>query len=71
MLLMPSVHKVDQKTGPGEQMDKMEWNGSVTIGGVCEVYSTQRGLSKDLYSYSSSGGGLSVRAFCHAAFTAS
>lgn len=46
MLLMPSVHKVDQRTGPEEQMDEKEWNGSVTTGGVCEVYSTQRGLSK-------------------------
>lgn len=68
---MPSVHKVDQKTGPEEQMDKMEWNGSVTIGGVSEVCSTQRGLSKDLYSFSSSGGGLHVGAFYHAPFTAS
>lgn len=71
MLLKPSVHKVDQKIGPEEQMDNVEWNGPVTIGGVCEVCSTQRGLSKDLYSYSTSGGGHSMNAFCHAAFTAS
>lgn len=52
-------------------MDQKEWNGSGTIGGVCEDYLTQRGLSKDLHSCSSSGGGLSMRAFYHTAFTAS
>lgn len=31
-------------------MDEKEWNGSGTIGGVCEDYLTQRGLSKDLCS---------------------
>lgn len=60
---MPPVHKVHQKTRPEEQMDREEWTGSATIGGVCDVYSTQRGLLKDLYCPCSFGGGLSMRAF--------
>lgn len=34
---MPSVHKVDLKTEPEQQMDPYEWNGLATKGGVCEV----------------------------------
>lgn len=63
MLLMPSGHTVGEKREPEEQMGKEEWNGSVTMGGVSEDYLTERGLSGDLYSCSSSDGGLSVRGF--------
>lgn len=52
-------------------MDLKEWNGSGTIGGVCEDYLTQQGLSKGLYSCSSCAGGLGMGAFNHAAFTGS
>lgn len=59
---MPSNHTVGKKTKPGEQMGKKSLKQKKKFVGVC---SAPKDLWKDLYSYSTSGGGLTMRAFYH------